>query len=68
MLNYCFLLQSSLVVHGLGLSPSTMLGVAIATQIGLAGGLVLCGDLGGSESRIDIMFGYSYSNPNSNRR
>jgi hypothetical protein len=42
MLNYCFLLQLLLIGHGLGLSPSTMLGVAIATQIGLAGGLVLC--------------------------
>jgi hypothetical protein len=41
---------------------------ALATKIGLAGGLVECGDLGGSESRIDIMFGYCYSNPNSNRR
>jgi hypothetical protein len=33
-------------------------GVAIATQIGLAGGLVECGDLDSGESRIDIMFGY----------
>jgi hypothetical protein len=41
---------------------------AFATKIGLAGGLVECGDLDSGESRIDIMFGYCYSNPNSNRR
>lgn len=39
MLNYCFLLQVVFMEHGRGLSPSTVLNVAIATQIGLACGL-----------------------------